>query len=107
MTRRYEMAKYRKLPVIIEAVQLKWENWNEVCELFAPGGLEDNKPEGCFIGENGKPLPKGHSSEIIGLLIPTLEGTMLAVENDWIIKGVAGEIYPCKPEIFSQTYEKV
>jgi hypothetical protein len=107
MTRRYEMAKYRKLPVIIEAVQLKWENWNEVCELAGVGLFSDGKPEGCYIGDDGKPMPKGHTSEKIGLLIPTLDGTVFAVENDWIIKGVAGEIYPCKPEIFSQTYEKV
>ena len=41
------------------------------------------------------------------LSISTLEGTMIAVTGDWIIKGVAGEIYPCKPSIFDQTYEFV
>ena len=39
------------------------------------------------------------------LLIPTLEGAMIANINDWIIKGVKGEIYPCKPDIFDMTYE--
>ena len=37
--------------------------------------------------------------------IPTLEGVMTAKENDWIIKGLAGEFYPCKPEIFAKKYE--
>jgi hypothetical protein len=39
------------------------------------------------------------------LLIPTLEGDMLAIEGDWVIKGVKGELYPCKPDIFDATYE--
>jgi len=39
--------------------------------------------------------------------IPTLEGVMTAQENDWIIKGVQGEFYPCKPDIFEATYEAV
>ncbi|MEI3611620.1 hypothetical protein [Pseudogracilibacillus sp. SO30301A] len=47
------------------------------------------------------------SGERIGLVIPTLEGDMLAVENDYIIKGVNGEFYPCKPDIFEKTYELV
>ena len=40
-----------------------------------------------------------------GLLIPTLEGLMLGVEEDWIIRGVNGELYPCKPDIFEKSYE--
>jgi hypothetical protein len=41
------------------------------------------------------------------LLIPTLEGDMLAVPGDWIIRGIKGEFYPCKPDIFEATYEAV
>ena len=41
------------------------------------------------------------------LLIGTLEGTMAAAPGDWVIKGVAGEFYPCKPDIFEATYEPV
>lgn len=41
------------------------------------------------------------------MYIPTLEGLMQAVVGDWIIKGVKGEIYPCKPDIFEATYERV
>jgi hypothetical protein len=45
------------------------------------------------------------SDQGISLSIPTLEGTMQASENDWIIRGVKGELYPCKPDIFAATYE--
>ena len=92
--------KFRKKPVVIEAVQLRWDTWNEMCEHADVGKLTDGKPEGVQLDEDGN-----MGGDLIGLHIPTLEGLMLAVENDWIIRGVAGELYPCKPDIFDQTYE--
>ena len=50
------MAKYRKKPVVIEAVQLRWDNWNEMCDFVGVGKLTVGKPQGCNIGEDGKPL---------------------------------------------------
>ena len=84
--------------MVIEAVQLRWDTWGEMCDLlgekfFASGGRGN---EGVRDAE-GRPR--------ISLLIPTLEGTMQADENDWIIRGVKGELYPCKPDIFAATYE--
>lgn len=93
--------KYRKKPVVIEAVQLTWENWSEICEFADVGSLEDGKPTGTDKDIEGEPLPNGGP----GLLIPTLEGLHLANPNDWIIKGIKGELYPCKPDIFEATYE--
>lgn len=87
--------KFRKKPVVIEAVQLLWKNWEEMCEHAGVGRLTDGKPEGKQFGEE------------IGLLIPTLEGLMEARQGDWIIKGIKGELYPCKPDIFEATYEAV
>ena len=69
-----------------------------MCEFAGVGTLVDGKPEGFN--------PEGDSNEI-GLLIPTLEGVMKARQNDWIIKGLKGELYPCKPDIFEATYELV
>ena len=89
------MAKFRKKPVVIEAVQLRWDTWNEMCDHAGVGKLEDRKPEGQMDGEH------------IGLAIPTSEGLMLAQQDDWIIRGVEGELYPCKPSIFEQTYEAI
>lgn len=84
--------KVRKKPVEVEAVQLRWDNWSEMCK---------------FIGvDQGENQPHGNQDgEAIGLDIPTLEGVMHANENDYIIKGVQGEFYPCKPDIFEATYE--
>ena len=91
------MAKYRKKPVVIEAVQLRWDTWNEMCEFANVGRIEDGKPECRRYGVAG---------EYIILDIPTSEGVMRASENDWIIRGVKGELYPCKPDIFEATYEE-
>jgi hypothetical protein len=80
------MPKYRKKPVVIEAVQWDGTNYDEI---------------GDWMGLNA-------TCEINGaFVIPTLEGDHLARVGDWIIKGVAGEFYPCKPDIFERTYEKV
>ena len=76
--------KYRKKPVIIEAVQWKNGNFDEI-EKFVGGDAEFRKG--------------------IGLVVATLEGPLHASEGDWIIKGVKGEFYPCKPDIFEVTYE--
>jgi hypothetical protein len=85
--------KYRKKPVVIEAMQLEWATWNEMCDFAGIGKLSDGKPEGRQDGD------------MLCLDIPTLEGLMTARSGDWIIKGVQGEFYPCKPDIFEQTYE--
>jgi hypothetical protein len=85
------MAKYRKKPVVIEAIQFTGHNSTEV--------------EAWMIGlENKRPGVK-HGGTV--LCIETLEGTMTASPGDFIIKGVQGEFYPCKPDIFEATYEKV
>ena len=82
------MGRYRKKPVVITAVQWKGNNIQEV------RALEPRK-----IIEN--------TSYLDGTLtIKTLEGSMTARINDWIIKGVHGELYPCKPDIFKKTYEE-
>jgi energy-converting hydrogenase Eha subunit B len=86
------------------AIQLTWDTWNEVCEFVGANG---QNYFGVYIDENNQKLPWGHSSERIGLVIKTLEGDMLAAQGDYIIKGVEGEFYPCKPEIFEKTYKVV
>ncbi len=78
--------KFRKKPVTIEAVQWNGANTEE-CYAFCPPLLKET------YRANGK------------LTIPTLEGKMLCDTGDWIIKGVKGEFYPCKPDIFELTYE--
>ncbi len=93
------MAKFRKKPVVIEAVQLRWDTWSEMCDFVTRDGF--NK------GFKGLDPPKDKNDDQIRAIIPTLEGDMIAVENDWIIKGIKGEMYPIKDEIFRATYDPV
>ena len=79
------MPKYRKKPVVIEAVKFTGDNWGDI-ETFVPSGKYHD--DGTFS-------------------IPTLEGLMHVSVGDYVIKGVQGEFYPCKPDIFEQTYEPV
>lgn len=78
--------KFRKKPVVIEAVLFEA---NSVSKIQA------------FVG------PTGHVTESGKFAIRTLEGTMYADLGDWIIRGVKGEFYPCKPDIFEATYDPV
>lgn len=78
-------ACYRKKPIAIEAVQWTGDNPDEVSAFC---------PTGWFGGDDG-----------LDFIIPTLEGDMQARLYDWIICGVEGEFYPCKPSIFEATYE--
>ena len=86
------MAKYRKKPVVIEA----WK-WNETKEMFDEIGCKSMSSSGHAERPN----------EMTSLRIETLEGTMSVNKGDYIIKGVKGEFYPCKPDIFKATYEAV
>ena len=86
------MAKYRKKPVVIEAVQ--WIGGPHCQAQIRSLYTENNKV--AFLG-----CPPHE------VRIETLEGTMKADFGDWIIKGVQGELYLCKPDIFEQTYEPV
>jgi len=97
--------KYRKKPVVVEAFQMikerrgdnvdwpEWLNiaWNEECGT--PGSVW------------ARNYPQSDGTDL--LAIATLEGVMIVDWDDWIIQGVAGELYPCKPDIFAKTYEPV
>lgn len=82
------MAKFRKKPVVIEAIQYDGNNML-ACLSFA----KSPEVEEDFLKE--------------GIAIKTREGVMLASPGDWIIRGIKGELYPCKPDIFAETYEPV
>ena len=84
------MAKYRKKPVVIEAVQ-----W------FPGSNLDDVVEKPDRVDPATRKLVPAHG------LIKTLEGWMTVSSGDWVITGVAGEKYPCKDEIFQQTYDPV
>lgn len=82
------MEQWRKRPVVIKAALIS--------DLIRDGNL----PSGVTAT---RVLPAG----TFQISIPTLEGTMIGFETDYLIEGVKGELYPCKPDIFLETYEKV
>lgn len=93
--------KFRKKPIVIEAFQMTlerrwdnrdWPNWLNVAW--------NNPPD-----EEGALWIDPHYSERDRLMIGTLEGPVRVDWDDWIIQGVKGELYPCKPDIFEATYE--
>lgn len=89
------MSKYRKKPVIIDAIQLTSESLMDCISFIYPDISVIDHPTLITIRKNKF------------LYIETLEGDMKAQFGDYIIKGVQGEVYPCKPDIFEATYEKV
>lgn len=84
--------KFRKKPVVIEAIQYTGDNLGEVLQFIS--AHSDSKRK-YWAGDGGE------------LCIETLEGTMRASFDDWVIIGITGEVYPCKPDIFEATYEPV
>ena len=88
--------KFRKKPVVIEARQFTFEIAADMERWGALAGW-------CGGLVRGTKIPPSQR----GIEIPTLEGDMRAAVGDWIIKGVSGEFYPCKPDIFEKTYDPV
>ena len=83
------MAKFRKKPVVIDAIQcLREQNISSVQDFVTDGSLIYNADDNEYY-------------------VKTIEGNMRVTKGDWIIRGVHGEYYPCKPEIFEKTYELV
>ncbi len=88
------MGKFRKKPIVIEAMQFDGsiECADTLMREYASNVWPNTLPDGTFLGQ---------------MVINTLEGRMIANPGDWIITGVNGERYPCKPDIFAKTYEPV
>ena len=81
---------FRKRPIVIEAVQWTGKNHREI---------------DSFVGESVDWISVGGGVSELG--VKTLEGELFAAVGDWVIKGIKGEFYPCKQDIFEKTYEEV
>ena len=86
------MKKVRKKPVVVEAIQVSLENLDEISAM-----------EGMDI----KFFTNDQGNYVFSVFVNTLEGIMEAFEGSYIIKGVEGEMYPCRADIFHKTYEEV
>ncbi len=93
------MAKYVKKPVVIEAIRWTGNNIEEL-EEFALNDIDQFSFEAHSVN-----IRTGKDASGAPLEIQTLEGVMTVSDGDYIIKGVNGEFYPCKPDIFKKTYE--
>ena len=90
--------RYRKKPVEIEAIKWTGYNLNEVIDFVGESLLYEIYDDAWKVGK---------APVMVDMKIKTLEGNMTVSTGDYIIKGVQGEFYPCKPDIFEQTYEPV
>lgn len=99
------MPKFRKKPIVVEAFQITKESRQN--NIGWPAWLNEawNKPHDKPGAVFPKDFPDSDGTDM--LIIFTLEGLHLVDFDDWIIQGVQGEIYPCKPDIFEKTYERV
>jgi len=88
--------KYMKLPVVVEAIKWTADNRQEEDPKWLVDAIE-----------RGEVTFKNFGFNSVEMTIYTLEGPITASRGDYIIQGVAGELYPCKPDIFEQTYEQV
>lgn len=93
-----QVQKFRKKPVTVFAIQYNGINHNEII-IFTDGAAKYQSAVGS--SSDGSGGLESYSK----LTIATLEGDMLVSENDWVIQGIKGEFYPCKPDIFAATYE--
>ena len=93
--------KYIKKAVVIDAIQVKANNFDRICDFMGctPEQVLNPMSDIDEFGDSRDPY--------LGVIIETLEGKMQANIGDMIIKGVKGEFYPCKPDIFKATYDKV
>ncbi len=102
------MGLYRKKPVVIEAFQMtKKRRWDKSeWPKWLHEAWQKEPSEGALWTDPGQPLGPDRK-RLCELVCGTLEGVHRITWDDWIIKGVKGELYPCKPDIFEATYEAV
>ena len=93
--------KYRKIPVVVDAIEWTGENQREMFDFLTNYEKTDD-----YMSASGEHFIIDHNAVKGGLVIKTLEGEHIASIGDYIIRGVAEEFYPCKPEIFEKTYER-
>lgn len=91
--------KYTKKPITVEAIQFNGLNKEEIESFIGKELKLELESETAYVA--------GVAPPIFSLTIPTLEGDMKAMRDDYIIKGIKGEFYPCKPDIFELSYYPV
>lgn len=92
------MARFRRKPTPVEAVQLRWDTWSEMCELLGTGRFE-----GCYVDAQGQITEDANAR--MGLKVACADGKLIAVQDDWVVKLLDGEILSLKPAAFAALFE--
>lgn len=102
------MPQFRKKPIVIEAVQLRWSTWNEVCD-FVGEAISNRTPGRYITAEEASDTCGEPGPEYIAIDVTTTHGETAVVRHgDWIIPdSTPGTFYPCKPDVFDATYEPI
>lgn len=102
------MPLFRKKPIVIEAVQLRWETWSEVCE-FVGNVISPTNPAREISEEQTSSTCGEVGPEYIEFDVITTHGDTATIRHgDWIIPdSKPGTFYPCKPDVFENTYEEI
>lgn len=101
----YEPTRYRKRPVVIEAVRIATSTEAGAGEVLDPNTRSHAAIAGWMLGHGFSGFRVVGDCAPFGIAIQTLEGEMTASPGDYVIRGIQGEFYPCKPDIFEATYE--
>lgn len=99
------MAKFRHKQTLVDAVQLLWSTWSEVCELADVGKFEDGHPEGCYVDAAGHVVEDGNGR--MALKVPAGHPLVanLAYDGDWLVRNVDGELDVYTPDVFAMMFE--
>ena len=97
------MAHFRRKPTPVDALQLRWDTWSEMCELADVGKFADGHPEGCYVDAEGRVTDDSNAR--IGLRMPYGPVGHVAVEGDWIVRMPDGELVVLKPVAFEALFE--
>lgn len=102
------MKKYRKKPIVVEAVQINWATWNDVCE-FVGDAIGPHNPAYNITEAEAADTCGDKGPGFIGLTLTTVHGHPTRfVHGDWILRdSKPGTFYPVNPEVFNETYEEI
>jgi hypothetical protein len=101
--------KYKKISETVDALQLTWASWNAICDFVpVPAG-----GKGCYLDNQGEPLPEGQTSDRIGLFLfhpgSGLDRSIKAIvrQDDWVVRDTQGVVYCLPDSLFKKIYEPV
>lgn len=102
------MLRFRKKPIEVDAVQVRWSTWGEVCD-FVGNAINESNPGRGISADEASDTCGEEGPNFIAFDLPTTHGEMATFRHgDWVLRdSKPGTFYPCKPDVFAETYEQV